>query len=168
MSKSLYEYLANDHKRLDSLLEQAGSKGSHVDTRIYEEFRKGLLRHISIEEKIAFPAVSRLQGGISDPLIAKLRLDHGAIVALLVPSSSASVIATLSSILTVHNRLEEQANGVYESLDKLAGADSQALLEQFQAAPEVPVLPTKPLAQVIEPVRRAVERAGHKFIEKED
>jgi len=168
MSNILYQYLANDHHRLDSLLKHAASKGSHVDTKVYEEFRKGLLRHISIEEKIAFPAVSRLQGGISNPVIAQLRLDHSAIVTLLVPSPSASVIATLSSILSVHNDLEEQTNGVYELLDKLAGADSQSLLEQFQAAPEVPVLPTKPLSHVIEAVRRAVERAGHKFIERED
>ena len=168
MSNILYQYLANDHDRIDSLFKLAVSKGPEVDTKAYEEFRKGLLRHISIEEKIAFPAVSHLQGGVIHPVIARLRLDHGAIVTLLVPTPCPSVVATLSAILSVHNALEEQANGVYEMLDKLADAEARSLLERFQSAPEVPVLPTKPLAQVIQSVERAVAQAGHKFIEAED
>jgi hypothetical protein len=166
MTNSLYKYLANDHDRISSLLEQAAGKGRPVDIQVYEEFRKALLRHISIEEKIAFPALIRLQGGASNPVLKKLRLDHGAIATLLVPQPTPSVTATLSSILSVHNAFEEQAGGIYEMLDRLAGADTRSLLEQFQAAPEVPVLPTKPLSQAIEAVRRAVARAGHEFIEK--
>jgi hypothetical protein len=168
MSNILHRYLADDHDRLDDLLKHAVESRPPVAAEVYDEFRTGLLRHISIEEKIVFPTVSRLQGGKADPVIARLRLDHGAIVALLVASPSPSVVATLSSILAAHNALEEQADGVYEMIEIVAGTDLRSLLERCQSVSEVPVHPTKPLSQVIDAIRRAVARAGHTFIDTED
>jgi hypothetical protein len=80
----------------------------------YGEFRKGLLRHIGVEEKIVLPAIERLQGGRRAAVVDRLRLDHGAMVALMVPQPSPSIIATLRSILQVHNVLEEQEGGLYQ------------------------------------------------------
>jgi len=168
MPGSLYQYLAHDHDRLDTLLRQAVVNAGAVEPGPYQEFRKGLLRHISIEEKIVFPTIARLQGGRPAPIAARLRLDHGAIVSLLVPVPSASIIKTLQLILSVHNPLEEQTDGVYQLFDSLAGSDSARLLDELESAPEVPVLSNKPLKDVVGAVRRAVARAGYTFQEVED
>ncbi len=164
----LAQYLANDHDRLDGLLKLAVEHGRLKDSSAYNEFRKGLLRHISIEEKIVFPSVKQLQHAIADAEIARLRLDHSAIVALLVPLPSPSIIATLLSILNVHNAREEQTNGVYEIFDQAAATKYESILAQVQRAPEVPVHPMRPLHRVIDATRRAVQRAGYEFIEKEE
>jgi hypothetical protein len=66
MFGALTSVLAGDHTRLDGLLDQAMTAGGAVDRTAYAEFRAGLLRHISLEEKILLPAAQRWQGG--DPL----------------------------------------------------------------------------------------------------
>jgi hypothetical protein len=170
MSKILYQYLVDDHDRIENLFRRATGKAHHagIDLIVYEEFRKALLRHISIEEKIAFPALSDKMGNLIKPVLTRLHLDHSAIVELLVPTPNASVIATISSILAGHNTFEEKPQGIYEMLETLDEVGSRSLLERFRSAPEVPTLSTKPLPQVIGAVRRSVERAGYEFIETED
>jgi hypothetical protein len=59
MSGALTSCLAGDHTRLDGLLERAMTAGGAVDRGAYAEFRAGLLRHISLEEKILLPAAQR-------------------------------------------------------------------------------------------------------------
>jgi iron-sulfur cluster repair protein YtfE (RIC family) len=86
MSASLYEFLADDHDRLDALLERSVATHGLIEVAAYSEFRKGLLRHISIEEKIVFPAIARWQGGKTSALAERLHVDHGVIVSLLAPS----------------------------------------------------------------------------------
>jgi hypothetical protein len=162
MSGKLYQYLAQDHDRLDVLLQRATMNINEINIQIYDEFRKGLLRHISMEEKIVFPAVVRFQSSHLI-LVARLRLDHGAITALLVPTPSASIIATLQSILAIHNAMEEETGGVYQVFDNLSVSDSPRLLKELQSVPDVRVLPTKPQKDVIAATQRAVARAGYKF-----
>ena len=50
---------------------------------------------------------------------AKLRLDHGAFAALLVPTPTPAIIAALRAILGAHNVVEEGPGGVYECCDGL-------------------------------------------------
>ncbi len=79
--------LAGDHARLDRLLDEAAARDpAKVEPAPYDAFRRGLLKHIGMEEKILLPAAQQLNGGEPMPLAARLRLDHGAIAALLVPS----------------------------------------------------------------------------------
>ena len=165
MIGTITQYLAGDHDRLDDLLQQAIKNPGEVDMRSYGEFRRGLLRHISMEEKIMLPAIARMQGGRPAAVADRLRRDHGAIVALLVPPPSASIVATLRSILQVHNALEERDGGVYQLADRLAGPESENLLEQLRSMPEVPVLPHNDRPEVMEATRRAVARAGYEFRE---
>ena len=163
MPGALSRYLSDDHNRRDALLQRAVAKPGVVDMVPYGEFRKGLLRHIGVEEKIVLPAIERLQGGRRAAVADRLRLDHGALVALMVPQPSPSIIATLRSILQVHNVLEEQEGGLYQLYDELAGSDTEMLLGQMKAAPEVPVTPYNERPIVLEATRRAVERAGYTF-----
>jgi hypothetical protein len=163
MPGALYHYLSKDHKRLDNVLREAAANPGAINMQLYAEFRKGLLRHIAIEEKIVFPTIARLQGGRQATVTERLRLDHGALVALLVPPPTASIVATIRSILQVHNALEEQEGGLYQLFEQLAGSDTDTLLRKLESAPEVPVLPHNERPEAIEATRRAVARAGYEF-----
>jgi hypothetical protein len=163
MSDPLYQYLSDDHNLLDELLDRATATPGAIDMTSYTEFRKRILRHIGIEEKIVLPAIQRLQDGRQAALADQIRLDHGAIAALMVPPPTAAIIATLRSILQVHNVLEEENGGLYELVDRLAGEGRGAMLEKMKAIPEVPVLPHNDKPVALESAKRAVARAGYEF-----
>jgi hypothetical protein len=74
-----------------------------------------------MEEKIVLPAIAKWQGVKKAAIAERLRLDHGAIVSLLVPPPNPSIILTLRSIFAIHNPLEEQEGGVYQLFETLAG-----------------------------------------------
>jgi Hemerythrin HHE cation binding domain len=165
MSGVLYQYLSNDHETLDRILEKATAKPGTVDMESYADFRKRLLRHISIEEKIVFPAIARWQGGRKAPMVDQLHLDHGAIVALMVPPPNPSIILTLKSVFAVHNPIEEDTDGLYDLFEALAGPETDRMLEELKTAPAVPVLPHNPKPELLELAKQALARAGHEFKE---
>ncbi|MCP9460504.1 MAG: hemerythrin domain-containing protein [Nitrospira sp.] len=156
-------YLVEDHRRLDGLLERAVADPDRVDRESYDRFRAGLLRHIGMEEKILLPAIQRWRGGSPWPMAPKLRLDHGAIASLLMPTPTASVIGTLRDILAEHNGVEEGPEGLYATGDELAGAETDQMLARLRAAPDVAVMPHSDTEAVINTVRRAVEKAGYRL-----
>lgn len=162
MALTVHEYLAADHDRIDGWLQLACAEPGIIDRVAYAEFRKGLLRHIAMEEKVLFPALERLNGERL-PVLDRLHLDHGALVALLVPPPSLEVVSTIQSILSGHNLLEEEETGVYRLLDRLSGDDGAEVLEALQRTPEVPVQPHNTKPEVLDATRRAVERAGYRF-----
>ena len=161
MSGKIHRFLADDHARLDRLLERAAANPKTVDPAAYAEFRAGLLRHIAMEEKILLPAAQRLRGGAPLPVAAKLRLDHGALAALLVPTATPAIVAAIRTILKAHNSIEEGADGLYEQCETLAGAKAEQILIQLRDAPQVKVAPHMDAPKVIEATRRALEKAGY-------
>ena len=86
MTRAIHRFLTDDHRRLDALLERAVADVQRFDHAAYAAFRGGLLRHIGLEEKILLPEAQRLRGGEPLAVAATLRLQHGAIAALLVPT----------------------------------------------------------------------------------
>ncbi|MCS6896727.1 MAG: hemerythrin domain-containing protein [Nitrospira sp.] len=158
-------FLAEDHRRLDVLLGAALADSERVTHESYDQFRAGLLRHIGMEEKILLPAIQRWRGGTPWPMGAKLRLDHGAIAALLMPTPTPSILAMLRAILAEHNSLEEGPAGLYATADELAGTESGKVMDQLREAPAVAVMPHSDTETVLNTVRRAVERAGYRFID---
>ena len=162
-ARPVTDFLMADHRRLESLLQQAVAHADHVDQRAYAQFRAGLLRHIGMEEKILLPAAQRLRGGEPLSIAAKLRLDHGALATLLIPTPTTAVIATIRGILKEHNILEEGSGGLYETCDELAGAEAAQLLAKLRAAPEVAVLPHSDTPTVMNTLHRVLERAGYTF-----
>jgi len=163
MPGKIYRYLADDHVRMESLLQRATARPDSIDPEPYAEFRAGLLKHIAMEEKILLPAAQKAQGGKPLALAARLRLDHGALAALLVPAPTAAIVAAVRAILTAHNSIEEGPDGVYAQCEQLAGAEGDQILAQLQSVPEVKVAPHVETAQVIEATRRAVVKAGYTF-----
>lgn len=157
------DFLMADHRRLESLLQPAVAHADQVDRGAYAQFRAGLLRHIGMEEKILLPAAQRLRGGEPLLIASKLRLDHGAIATLLIPTPTVAIIAMIRGILKDHNTIEEGPGGLYETCDELAGSEAAQLLAKLQAAPEVTVLPHSDTPTVMNTVHRALERAGYAF-----
>jgi hypothetical protein len=161
-SGKIHRYLAGDHERLDALLERAMSDPAHIDSAAYGQFRSGLLRHVAMEEKVLLPAAQKLRGGEALPIAPKLRLDHGALTVLLVPSPTASIVAAIRAILAAHNPIEEDPDGVYDQCEVLAGAEADQILHELQNYREVKVLPhVTPF--VMEATRRSLARAGYDF-----
>lgn len=161
MAGTIYRYLADDHRRLEALLERATSRPDQIEAFAYAEFRAGLLKHIGMEEKILLPAAQRHRGGEPLPIAAKIRLDHGALAALLVPSPTPSIVAALRAILNEHNVTEESPGGVYEECENLTGAEGEKILAELRSTPEVKVMPHNDGPKIIEATRRALARAGY-------
>jgi hypothetical protein len=155
--------LGTDHARLEGLLVRAPG-----DPAAYAAFRRGLLRHIGMEEKILLPAAQRARGGEPLAVAGKLRLDHGALAALLVPTPTPGILAALRGILARHNALEEGPDGVYAACERLAGEDVGAVVAALEAAPEVPVSPHVDSALVMDAARRALARAGYALEDFQD
>jgi Hemerythrin HHE cation binding domain len=157
---AIWNFLAGDHARLDSLLERAGECRSVEELAAYDQFRRGLLRHISMEEKVLLPAAERARGAPL-PEAAKLRLDHGALAALMMPSPQPRVVRAIRFIFARHNPIEEGPGGIYETCEVLAGAVAADLLAALKATPEVPVKPHLDTPKVYEALRHALARAGY-------
>ncbi len=137
---TIFQFLARDHARLDSLLSRAFREPADVDLTSFGEFRQGLLRHIALEEKLLIPAVTAARGGEPLPFARRLRVDHGALAALLVPTPARSTADELRKILVPHNVVEEGPGGLYETCDAvLSELEKQALLERMLAYPPVRV-----------------------------
>jgi len=158
--ETIRDYLEHDHRRLDSLLCRAASDPEGIEQGAFAEFRRGLLKHISMEEKILLPAVQALRHGEPLPIAALLRLQHGAIAALLVPSPRAAVVNALRAVLAKHNAIEEGAEGVYAECDRIVGPELFVLLTRLRSAAEVPVARHVDSEKVEASARRALTRAG--------
>jgi len=163
MNKPLYHFFTRDHRRIETLLDKATENVGVVEMDYYHQFRTGLLRHIKMEEKILFPAAQKANGGVALPLAAKLRLDHGALTSLMVVPPNGALIRVLRHVLDQHDLLEEEPGGMYDVCEKLAEGDTQALLEQLEHTPEVPVQAYNKADYALEAAKRALTRAGFDF-----
>jgi hemerythrin superfamily protein len=136
MATELHEFLSRDHERLDALLVRCLET---VDPEAYDEFRRGLLRHIAIEERVLFPLLreSRAMTEVEQ----QLHRDHAALAALLVPPPSPAEIAQIAAILEPHNQLEERDGGMYERVEALSGTELTALMTRVHAVTPVRVAP---------------------------
>ncbi len=142
MQGPLHRFFSADHRRLDALLKRSIDGPGRVDLAPFGEFRAGILRHIGMEEKVLFVAARRARGGEPLDLAARLRVDHGAIAALLVPTPTPAIVADLLSVLVPHNRREEEPGGVYDACDEALGpAEAERLAQELQAFPELPLKP---------------------------
>jgi len=113
-----------------------------------------------MEEKLLLPAVQALRHGEALPIAAQLRLQHGAIAALLVPSPRVAVVNALKAVLAKHNAIEEGPEGVYAECDRIVGPELVDLLNRLQSAAEVPAAAHVDSDKVEAAARRALRRAG--------
>lgn len=163
MSGPLHAFFTEDHRRLEAILDAAFAQAGRIDQVKYNAFRAGLLRHIGMEEKILFVAAQEVNGGTPLPVQAKLRLDHGALTALMVIPPSEALTRVIRHVLDLHDAIEEQPGGMYEACELLANHRTDALLERLAHVPETPVHPPNPSPKAIGAARRAMARAGFDY-----
>ncbi len=163
MNKALYDFFTNDHRRIETIFDEATRDKDRVDLEKYHHFRVGLLTHIKMEEKILFVAAQKANRGEPLPLQAKLRLDHGALTTLLVCYPSPEVIRVIQHVLEVHDILEEEEGGMYEVCAKLTQNETRAILEELEKVTLVPVHPFNEADYVLDVAKRSLQRAGFDF-----
>ena len=152
--------MAADHRRLEALLDRATATAGVVDAEPFEQFRSGLLRHIALEEKILLPAIRDARGGEPHPMAAQLRLDHGAIAAMLVPTPTTDGVARLRKLLEWHDEIEERSGGVYENCDAALAPIAIELLDRLRAYPPVRTAPHVDGPLVDKHIRETLALAG--------
>jgi hypothetical protein len=104
MHGKVYRYLVNDHARLDALFERAVARPDTIETSAYAEFRAGLLKHISMEEKILLP---KLKGCVAARGFPSPR-NFAWTMALLPPFSCLPPHRRLSGLSALSSRLTIQ------------------------------------------------------------
>lgn len=167
MPGPLHRLFSADHRRLDALLRRSIAGPGRVDLAPFGEFRAGILRHIGMEEKVLFVAARAARGGRPLDLAARLRVDHGAIAALVVPTPTRAIVDDLLSVLAPHNRREEEPGGAYDASDQALGPEEAArLAAELEAFPEPPLNPyndgpavAKHIAETLALSRRQWEEA---------
>ncbi|MBS1750576.1 MAG: hemerythrin domain-containing protein [Bacteroidetes bacterium] len=165
MNKPLYRFFTNDHRRIEDLLDKATENPAEIQMEYYHGFRTGLLKHIKMEEKILFPAAQKANGGVPIPLAAKLRLDHGALTALMVVPPDTDTIKVVRYVLEKHDQLEEEPGGMYDICESLTEGETQSLLEQLEKVTEVPVHPHNKADYALTSAKNALKRASFNFDE---
>jgi hypothetical protein len=163
MHGPLHRFFADDHRRLGALLQRSIAEPGTVDLGLFGEFRAGILRHIGMEEKVLFVAAREARGGDPLPIAARLRVDHGAIASLLVPTPTPSLVAGIVSVLTPHNRREEEEGGVYDASDQAVGAVAVGLVEELRAFPEVPLKPYNDGPEVMKHIETTLEQSRRQW-----
>ncbi len=150
--------MSADHERLEDLLRKVEESG-HEPGVLYDKFRAGLLRHMWIEEHLMIPpALKTKEGARKHADFARLKLDHGALTALLVPVPSAGIFAAIRGIVEPHNRLEEDSGGLYEICDAASGEE---FVEKMKSAPAIPLRACDDRPTALAACRRALKRAGY-------
>jgi hypothetical protein len=137
----IHSFLAGDHERLGALLARAASDPRSFDAASFAEFRSGILRHIAMEERILSPAARRANGGRPLPMTRRLRVEHGAIAILLVPTPGRAIVEELRSIFSGHHAAEEDPSGHFDLCDRLLAGDAEAVVERMRRFPAVRVAP---------------------------
>lgn len=135
-------YLEADHERLDRLLAEATRDPAAIDLERFGAFRRGLLRHIGIEEKLLFAAAKR--SSPSPELaaqFARLRADHGKLTALMVPTPTPATVAEIREILAPHNEVEEGEGTYVSCVALLSPAERAEMLAKMEQTAEPPVRP---------------------------
>lgn len=165
MNKPLYEFFTSDHREIEEILEKATENLDSIDMKLYEQFRVRLLTHIKMEEKVLFPAAQKANKSAAAPLAAQLRLEHGAITTLMVPTPTSELIKVLWHLLDVHDLKEEEPGGMYDLCENLTQGQTEVLLEELKSITAVPVLPHNDAPIAMEATRRALTRAGYDYDE---
>jgi len=157
---AIAQFMAADHRRLETLLDRATATPGAITPDVFEQFRAGLLRHIALEEKILLPAIREARNGDPHPMAAQLRLDHGAIAAMLVPTPTTDSVARLRTLLDQHDEIEERDGGVYDNCDSILAPDAVELLQRLKTYPNVRTAPHVDGPLVEEHIEETLARAG--------
>ena len=164
MNGPIHSFFSEDHRRLDALLRQSIAIPGKVEPAPFAGFRAGVLRHIGMEEKVLFPVVRRSGSPEEVVLASRLRVDHGAIAALMVPTPAPAMVADLLSVLVPHNAREEEPAGIYGICDRLLGPGvASRMVEELRVFPDVTLNPHNDGPEVLKHVAATLDRARRQW-----
>jgi hypothetical protein len=124
-------WMTEGHARIGALLERVDREGG-IDAAAFDAFRRALLHHIALEEKVLLPYACDRRFGDPWPVAAQLEADHVAIAKLLASGASPAACVRMRQLLRLHNALEEGPSGLYAACDGLAGRDAEAIVERLR------------------------------------
>ncbi len=142
--ETISSYMEKDHKRCDEFFaeaEQAASKSDWERAKgAFEQFRRAIDDHFSMEEKELFPALEQAAGGPMGPTQV-MRMEHDQMRGLFAEMEEAlaakdedaflGAAETLLILMQQHNAKEEQI--VYPLSDQLLENRQDEVLEQMQS-----------------------------------
>lgn len=163
MNKPIHEFFSKDHRRIEILLDQATADPDQIQMDYYHQFRVGILTHIKMEETLLFPAAQKANNGQPLPIAGKLRLDHGAITAMMAVPPTPELIKVIRYILDKHDILEEEPGGMYDICEMLTKDQTDSLLKKLHQTTAVPVHPINTSPSVFAATIRALARAGYDY-----
>jgi hemerythrin-like domain-containing protein len=131
----------HDHRRLEQVLEtsmtHAGAGQWEAAAGAFAAFRRGIERHMEIEEQVLFPAV---EGGAETPLTAILRKGHRDLRAFFDEIDDAleardleecqRIAATMQALLARHDETEETE--LYPAAEARLGAEASAVAARLE------------------------------------
>lgn len=165
----IHRFFAADHRRLDDLLRRSIAGPGAIDLALFGAFRAGLLRHIGMEEKALFTAARAALGGERLPVTARLRVDHGALASLLVPTPTSAIVAEIRAVLTPHNQREEDPGGVYDACDAALGPETaERLVVELTDFPEPPLKPYNDGPEVFRHIEVNLELSRRQWAEADE
>lgn len=157
---SLAHELEQEHLRLTSQLEACHGPLGVTHPEAFEAFRRALVRHIAIEEKVLAPALRARLGAAVDGALKDLKQDHMALVTLVVPEPCDEWFEDLREFLVHHFAVEEAEGGLHAlALAHLADAQAE-LAEAVRLLPAVRLDPPCAGAEVEAALHTAFVQAG--------
>jgi hypothetical protein len=139
MAGPIESFMTADRARIDELLRAAERNGGTIDEATYADFRRALLRHIAMDEKVLLPFASTKRAGEPLEAGAPIHVAHAQIAKLLVSPPSGAVVSSLRALLAKLTALEEGPRGLYAACDDLAGDDASGVVGRLAEQPSVPV-----------------------------
>jgi hemerythrin-like domain-containing protein len=135
-ARSVREFLGADRRRLDAALRDAArlAHGGAFEAAAatFDEFRRGLDRHIDMEERILFPSFAELTGAPNGPA-SMMHLEHTRIRRLMNTIDASlrakdfaaflEAIREFTTLLEEHNDKED--NVLYPMIDRALGSDRE-------------------------------------------
>ncbi len=118
-----------EHLALAAQLRAATGAGGEVDLEAWTSFRKALVRHLAIEERIIVPMLEARRAPELLATRSELAHDHAALMTLLVPAPNPIWLTDLAERLAHHVAAEEGPGGLYELLDRHLASSARELLE---------------------------------------
>lgn len=159
MSGPISRYFIAQHEAVRALLDRCLVGEASVDAVRFDEFRHRLLKLISVEERVLFPALVRRLG--HPPVFRNaLRKDHAGIAALCVPVPEREWVENLRDLLDHHARVEAAPGGFYEACDQALTDEMESLLAAMEALPPLTLAPFNAGPRVRELIARVLSATG--------
>lgn len=159
MRRPVSTSLVAEHRSLVRRLGRCLTPDGGVDLKRFDAFRRKLLHHIAVEEKVLLPALEKKLG--SPPLCREsLRREHAGLAAMCVLNPDRGWVLELQSLLAHHHRVEESRDGFFALCDAHLAGEATALRQAFDAVPPLTLSSLQPGQRVRQQLADVLQETG--------